>query len=336
MKTTSLRNLFFLITYLFFFHSLVSEPHPAESFESFLKTNLPITQVNSRFDSQTVDEEEEIDSEIEYFSKKCKHPSLVAYGLILTHFSKVDGLLFLKECPKEKDNKTKQLEERAKQQIFMLFKFPKLEIISDSVDPDSKEITDNWEKRVYVFSNFYHKNILQWLGEEKELTNQINRIIYTDMNEKRKENLLKKIKEDLILSNKRIYHLFQYSTHNPFLVESLGEENKISHSKLGSLIGLISKEEYLKEIQKVRIKKLGDCLDSLDIQNSKVRLFSLYGFWQDYSFFFDYDQTKETKDSLSVRKFLKKSLLNSHHFESRLEKGLNTCEALAEFHRKDE
>jgi len=331
-----MKSALLLICFLLTQRSLLwAQSFETEGIENFLKTHRPITQVLSPYEIFPKEEEEEIDSEMEFQNKHCKFETIKRYAEILSKFSKVDGLLALKSCNVTKEKKIKLLEDRIKQQIFLLSKFPKLEIIpNEKKDPNIDELTTSvsnlWEERVYLFSNFYHGHSLIWLGEEKEISEEINRVLYTEMNEKRKISLLKKMADDLKATNLRIYHLFQFSSQNPFYVTDLEAENKKSKETLENYFFNLFQEDIISPLNREKIRSINVCLSKIEIKNSHTRLTSILGFWQDYAFLAKSSQQNETKENQSIWKFLKKNIYNSHHFERRLENGLNICERIAE------
>ncbi len=332
-----------LLFMLLLFHEvpLRAESSPEEDWENFKKSQCPITHVNLDYETSVTPEEDEIDSDITYYEKKCKQETLKNFSTLLSHFSKVDSLILLEECASAKVKNWKPLEEKTKQKIFTLSKFPKFEILTvgdsdEGISELTRKVTQVWQERVYTFSNFYHQRSLLWLGEEKEFTDEINRVLYTDMNEKRKTNLLRKLIQDLEASNQRIYHLFQYSSRNPFLAKSLYEENQRSKETLQRFLHNVSMEDEISAIQKEKLESFIACLDNINLRGQGVRLSGFLGFWQDYEFLNELTPKIKGEKSQSIPKFLKKTIYNSHHFEGRLEKGLNACRALAQLKLNDE
>jgi hypothetical protein len=325
----------FVYTLLFLFLTLPSLSQSETGLEELQKTGVPVSFVTSPYEDLTVDMEEEIDSEIDFQKTRCKFESLKDYADILSSFSKVEALFLLKKCNSTNAKNVKQVESQAKQQIFLISKFPKLELIH----PDPKnipmteliaQITKLWEDRIYFFSNFYHEPVLLWLGEEKEITNEINRIVYTDMNEKRKWSLLKKLSDDILRSNQRIYQLFQYSGRNPLHAKDLQEENSQAKQTLHSFFQMLSNDENMPPAEKEKIISFNDCLAKINRSTPNLRLAHFLGFWQDYEILFSHKGANESKERLSIRNFLKKNTFQSHHFTRRLEKGLNTCNKVAQ------
>jgi dGTP triphosphohydrolase len=324
------------IIYTLFFYILLSLIFSSSQFaegedKEILKNGQPlITKVPLQFETfAKEEEEEEINSEIEFQKKRCKSDSIKNLSEVLAQFSKVDSLLALKSCVRNE----KGLENRIKQQIFFLAKFPKLEILfKEKEEPIFSDLMQKllllWEERVYFYSNFYHGQSLLWLGEEKEISEEINRILYTDMSEKRKVSLLKKIIDDLETTNHRIYHLFQFSHKNLFLAKTLEEENLKSREILQSLLTILAEDEFISNENKRKLKSFNICLNNIDIKNPETRLAVFVGFWQDYHFLGNIHKDVLQKEIRSIINFLKKNILQSHHFERRLEKGLNVCELL--------
>lgn len=330
------------LTLLFFYEAgLKAESTPEENWEQFKTTNCPITSVNKDYETSVTPEEDEIDADLAFYGKKCKQDAILHLSSLLSQFSKVDSLILLEECANAKVKNWKPLEEKTKQKIFTLSKFPKLEILKmenseENINDLTKQVEKVWQERIYRFSNFYHDQSLLWLGEEKAFTDEINRVLYTDMTDKRKISLLRKLVLDLEASNMRIYHLFQYASRNPFSARSLYEENQTSKMVLQSMLQSFSKEDDISKFQKEKLISFSACLEEINLKGKGIRLSSLLGFWQDYEFLTRMVQIQKVEKSQSIPKYLKKTIFNSHHFEGRLEKGLNACRALSQLKLNDE
>jgi hypothetical protein len=326
---------FFCFVPLALTFSLWPEDNPDQTWEFFLKNRIPRTHVQTPYNSLPSDSiEEEMDSEMQFEQNRCKYESIKNLAEITERFSRVDALLLLRNCRNLKDKNLRQTENQAKQQIFALSKFAKLEIIRSEpndieLNESLEQLTKVWEERTYQFSNFYHKHTLLWLGEEKELTEEINRIVYLDMNPSRKLALLKKMREDIALSNKRLYHFFQYSQANPWEAQSLLEENQNTKSRLLDLLREIKQDQNLFAGPWEAISHFEECIEKLNIENPKIRLTVFIGFWQDYEIFYRKLNQRENKETLAILKFLKKNTLNSHHFVGRLYQNLSTCQIIS-------
>jgi hypothetical protein len=336
-KRASMRNyfLFFLIPCYYF--TLYSEDVLTKKYEEFGKFKIPLTEVKTPYEQTSMEKaEEEIDAEIDFQTSRCKQETLLQYAELLNRFSKVEGLILLKNCRNATSKNIPQIEKNAKQKLFELSKFPKLEILNP--DPNDtnlsevlKELMITWNERVYIYSNFYHKHSLIWLGEEKEFSEEINRIVYADILPKRKLSLLKKIHDDLNSSNQSLYFQFLYSQTNPFSAITLLEENENTKMVLIGFLSQLAREDSVSSENKLKTKQLKECLERLPGDHPKIRILMVYGFWQDYEIFIREIGSKDLKELNSTLQFLKKNIFQSHHFLGRLDASLKSCQSVAKF-----
>ncbi|TGN18167.1 hypothetical protein [Leptospira idonii] len=294
-----------------------------EHFELYLKTKIPTTKLKDSHYKETINpssDEDAIESEFEFYIKKCTNKKIVSLSKILKPFSSIDSLIYLKNCSEPGQ------EQKIKQKLFEIIQFPKLEILETEIqNPEIKKIAEEilplWEDRVYVFSNFYDPHTLVWYGKEKGFTEEINRIVYKDMPEHRKKTMLLRIKEDLLLSNQQIYHIYSYSTQSPWNEKNLLSENKRAEGYYLKIMDEWGKDPTFPSEKKQQLQELSNCITALGNQEKKFRLLGFYGFFTQYGTF-----TKESDpEEEATVQFLRKNIYHSAHFERRWLEIRNSC-----------
>jgi len=329
--------LFFFVLLVFFSNFLFPQNREEKEWEDFLNTKIPLTNVSPIYQENFHNYgENEINVEKDFLLSRCKYEQIKSLSKLLETFSNIDAILLLKSCKNIDPKNLKKVESIYKQKIYDLIKFPKLELISsEKEDPELNllhiQILNLWEERVYFYSNFYNPHALSFLAEEKTFTEEINRIVYSDMNQIRRISLLKKMKEDLIRNQKSIYQSFSHSEINPFQAKNLLEENQKVHSDLLSLFTIFLKDSELPTSNKDNLLAWQSCLNELDIKTPNVRLLAFYGFFEDYKRFKMDSYPADSKEVVSIRLFLRKNLYQAHHFSGRINYALNTCRKILKF-----
>ncbi|BDA79322.1 hypothetical protein LPTSP3_g22520 [Leptospira kobayashii] len=310
------------------------KPNPVKEYEDFLVTKSILTKIKkdsySHFQNDP-SENNDLEKDIEYYLAKCKYKKIKNLTRILKLFSPVDSLLFLKQCSETKKEEASSFESTVKQKLFELSRFPKLEIIETELADKEvlssfSELKRIWEDRVYLFSNFYSPHSLAWLGYEKEITEEINRIAYSDLPVHRKANQLNRIKEDTIQANKKLYLMFLYSAENPWNKTSLSDENRESFTFYRERSEKLLSDPDFPTDAKAKLEELLNCLKNInEVGKENMRLLFFYGFFYDYGMDWNNLGAELLKEEKSVLSYLKKTIYQSHHFEKRLHQIGKTC-----------
>ncbi|GBF48726.1 hypothetical protein LPTSP4_02260 [Leptospira ryugenii] len=334
-------RIWFYFTLFVLAHAVFAEDSFSILWKDYLENHLPLSEVSEVYgEAFSEDLETEIRSEREFLLSRCESSSLRSIANMMYHLSHVESMILLKECRISPKKKWPQLETAAKQKLFEITKFPKLEIIGSLKDTaDAKEILEKlysaWEERVYRFSNFYQTGQISYLSKEKAITQTINELVYVDMNPERKLSLLRKMVKDLREEEESLFQTFLYSHQNLFSVQKRSLENQRNKETLETLLAYFLSHPALQEPLKTEIKEWKDCLNEIKLDAPGIRLSVFSGFLQDYQRFPYLASEAKPKELFQVSQFLHKNLFSSHHFTRRIQESLQTCRKLASYGSKE-
>lgn len=276
---------------------------------------------------QTTEAEEE---DFSFYWKSCHQPEIKDLTQILRYISFYDAILTVRQCVTANKEEQIQIEKQTKKKIFDLIVLPKFEILESEITneeliPLVDELKKEWEKTIYVFSNFYKSHEVLFLGKEREYTLAINRILYSDMPEGRRKTLILRLLQDMKQQNKSTYQLFYYSKQNPWAASNLNEENYESKKFYLSLIEEWNLDPDFDPNQISSLKDFQSCLEEIPNSNQKIRILGFFGFFSDYGRFTTKDQTSFSQTNQTRIRYIRHSLFHSHHFQKRLENVLISC-----------
>ncbi|TGM31636.1 hypothetical protein [Leptospira biflexa] len=268
--------------------------------------------------------------EYEYYFQICKFQEIRELSEILKLVSFYDALLQIKRCSEANKNEIVTIEKHAKKKIFDLTVFPKLEILTSEITNAEilnlvRNLQIEWEKTVYVYSNFYKPHEVLFLGKEREYTTAINRILYSEMPESKRKLLLLRLLQDMKANQKATYQLFYYSNQNPWNSEDLISENIKSKSYYLEIVSLWKNDPNITDTISSQLNELENCLVFLPKDQLKIRIFGFFGFFSDYGRFSNEDLTQLQRENQIKLQFIRKTIFQSHHFQKRLENVLISC-----------
>ncbi|GBF41249.1 hypothetical protein LPTSP2_05210 [Leptospira ellinghausenii] len=268
--------------------------------------------------------------EYDYYFQLCKFQEIRELTEILSYLSFYDALLQIKRCAEITKSDAVNLEKQIKKKLFELTVFPKLEILSSEIsNADNlnlvRELQSEWEKTVYLYSNFYKPHEVLLFGKEREYTVSLNRILYSDMPESKRRSSLLRLLQDIKTNQKSTYQLFYFSKQNPWNLADLKSENEKSKSYFLQILSSWKNEPLFTDGQKLQLNDLRICLEKLPTEEKKIRIFGFFGFFSDYGRFSVENPIFETKENLTKLLYIRQTLFQSHHFQKRLENVMISC-----------
>ncbi|TGL66438.1 hypothetical protein EHQ62_09655 [Leptospira jelokensis] len=270
------------------------------------------------------------EDEFLYYQNLCKSNEIRDLSEILKQISFYDSLLFLRRCQEGKKEEHLLIEKETKKRIFDLILFPKLEILPNEIINDEivslvGELLKEWEKTVYVFSNFYKPHEVLFLGKEREYSLTFNRILYSEMPESKRKTLLLRLLQDIKSHQKSTYQLFYYSNQNPWNLKTLKLENEKSKSYFLQVLKVWKLDPNVSNSQLSQLNELQICLENIPSDQTKIRIFGFFGFFHDYGRFGYENQIASLGSNQSRLQYIHQSLFQSHHFQKRLENVMISC-----------
>lgn len=293
---------------------------PSLKSEAYSKEKFPIIkEIESRENE-----------EYEYYFQACKFPEIRELTEILKLVSFYDALLQIKRCSETNKSELSTAEKNIKKRIFDLTVFPKLEILNSEISNVEilklvRELQTEWEKTVYVYSNFYKSHEVLFFGKEREYTTSLNRILYSEMPESKRKSLLLRLLQDIKGNQRSTYQLFYYSSQNPWNLSDLPSENTKSKTYFLDVLSSWSSDPNLTKSQLSQLNELANCLEKIPSEEKKIRIFGFFGFFSDYGRFSINGPTQFQKDNLTKLQFIRKTIFQSHHFQKRLENVMISC-----------
>ncbi|MDF3819226.1 hypothetical protein P3G55_04915 [Leptospira sp. 96542] len=272
----------------------------------------------------------EYEGEFSYFYNLCAHEDIKELSVLYKLLSFYDATVLLKTCSESKKEYLPELEKIAKKRVFDLLILPKLEILEsetnlENLSPYVNELKSEWEKTIYLYSNFYKATEVLYFGKEREFIQTINTTLYSEMPESRRKVAIQRLLEDLKVHNKSSYQLFLYSKQNPWSSPSLVEENNRSITYYNAILSDWENETEPIIDEKEKLQSLRNCLLGLTKKTGNYRLLAYYGFFYDYGRFVGL-QNVQNQSKVS---FIKRTIYQSHHFKNRLDVVLNSCKNTA-------
>lgn len=264
--------------------------------------------------------------EYDYYAKKCPSTELRDSAQILYSLSPFDSVFVLKNCSEIPESLRGGLEKSTKQKIYDLSFLPLYEKIQNVELPDHSIFTDSfaiWKRTVYRYSNFY-KNDLLFLETERQFSNQLIRVLYSESSISQKLISVKKITEDMRNHNLAKLQMYLYSKQNPVFAKNLEEENSFLYKYFKSSILLFLDENEISEVDKIKLKQFESCLDRIK-EDSNQRLLLFYGYFSDYERFLYTPVSKTNLKASQQWNFVKRTVFQSHHFSGRSLELSETC-----------
>ncbi|XDD45154.1 hypothetical protein AB3N60_10545 [Leptospira sp. WS39.C2] len=288
--------------------------------EAFAKESFPILR----------EVESKENEEYEYYFQHCKSREVRDLTEILSLVSFYDAMLQIKRCHEANKNQILEIEKSSKKKLFELTVFPKLEILSSEIQNAEilslvRDLQKEWEKTVYIHSNFYKPHEVLFLGKEREYTVTLNRILYSEMPESKRKFALLKLLQDIKSNQKATYQLFYYSKQNPWNVTDVKVENSKSKSYFLQILSTWKNDPLFTNEQRNQLNSLENCLVNLTTEEKKIRIFGFFGFFSDYGRFSVENLRVEQKENLTRLQFIRQTLIQSHHFQKRLENIMISC-----------
>ncbi|MCW7466111.1 hypothetical protein [Leptospira levettii] len=268
--------------------------------------------------------------EYDYYFQLCKFQEIRELTEILSYLSFYDALLQIKRCTEITKNETANLEKQIKKKLFDLIVFPKLEILSSEISNAEnlslvRELQSEWEKTVYLYSNFYKPHEVLLFGKEREYTLSLNRILYSDMPESKRRSFLLRLLQDIKTNQRSTYQMFYYSKQNPWNLAELKSENEKSKSYFLQILSSWKIDPLFTDGQKQQLNELQICLEKLPTEEKKIRIFGFFGFFSDYGRFSVENPSFKTRENLTKLLYIRQTLFQSHHFQKRLENVMINC-----------
>ncbi len=264
--------------------------------------------------------------EYEFYAKKCPASEIKDAAQILYLLSPFDSVFVLKHCSEVPESLRGGLEKSTKQKIYDLSflpiyeKIPTVELPEHSILNDSFEI---WKRTVYRYSNFY-KNDLLFLETERQFSNQLIRVLYSESSLSQKLLSIKKITEDMRNHNLAKLQMYLYSNQNPVLAKSLDEENSFLYKYYKSNIYSFLEEGEISNQDKKKLKDFESCLEAVK-KDANQRLLLFYGYFSDYERFLSMPIANSNPKAVQQWNFVKRNVLRSHHFSGRTTELSDTC-----------
>lgn len=296
------------------------QTHPSLRSEAYQKESFPILR-----EVETKEEDE-----FAYFLQNCKSKEICDLTEILKIVSFYDALLQLKHCQDAKKEDLTSIEKETKKRIFDLIMFPKLEILTSEITNVElislvREILQEWEKTVYLISNFYKPHEVLFFGKEREYSLSINRILYSEMPESKRKSLLLRLLQDIKAHQKSTYQLFYYSNQNPWNLKDLKSENEKSKSFYLKVLSHWKESPVFSDSQISQLNNLKNCLEQIPVDQKKIRIFGFFGFFHDYGRFVTEEQILANTANKPRFQYIHLTLFQSHHFQKRLENVMISC-----------
>ncbi|EOQ88322.1 hypothetical protein LEP1GSC202_3445 [Leptospira yanagawae serovar Saopaulo str. Sao Paulo = ATCC 700523] len=270
------------------------------------------------------------EEEFQYYQNLCKSNEIRDLSDILKQISFYDALLHIRRCAEGKKEDLLPIEKDSKKRIFDLILFPKLEILPNEITNDEiyslvRELLREWEKTVYLFSNFYKPHEVLFLGKEREYSLTMNRILYSEMPESKRKTLLLRLLQDIKSHQKSTYQLFYYSNQNPWNLKTLKLENEKSKSIFLEILKLWKLDPIFSNTQRSQLNDLEICLAKIPSDQTKIRIFGFFGFFHDYGRFGYENQIGALGSNQTRLQYIHQTLFQSHHFQKRLENVMISC-----------
>lgn len=297
------------------------------------------SEAYSKNHSPILREEISKDEEFQYYFQLCKFQEIRDLTEILKLVSFYDALLQIKQCSESNAESIKTLEKQTNKRLFDLTVFPKLEILPTEITNEEifrivRDLQREWEKTVYLYSNFYKSHEIFFLGKEREYTVTLNRILYSEMPESKRKVLLIRLLQDIRIYQKFIYQLFYYSKQNPWNDSDLSSENENAKLYFLRILSLWKEDSIFSPSQNTLLNELESCLETISTDQTKIRIFGLYGFFSDYGRFSEVKFPQHKKENLTKLEFIRQTLFQSHHFQKRLESVVISCKNSVQFQKE--
>lgn len=319
-----------LAPYALYSQFFTTNPKQIQSLDEFEKNpNYKSEAYTSTFDENFA-REDFPGEEYDFYLSRCPFPSSVGLIQNLKILSPIDSVFSLKHCSEIPESFLSGFEKSIKQKIYDLTLLPVYEEVrnpSPLLHPVVSESFKVWKKTVYHYSNFY-KNELLFLEKERQFSNQLIRILYSEGPPSQKVTLLRRIMEDMRNINLAKTQMFLYSKQNPWSSKTLEDENLMAYKYYSSTIQNLLAEPAVPPKEKEYISKISGCI-SLIKDVPKFRLLLFYGFFSDYGRFLDQTDTLNLDSNhRNQRIFIKRTIFQSHHFSNRAKDLSETCDTI--------